>query len=50
MEILRAAVTQKPLLAGDRDSGRAELAVCVATGDDRLCANVLLTIGYVPPA
>jgi L-fucose mutarotase len=27
-----------------------DLAVCVATGDDRLYANVLLTIGYVAPA
>jgi L-fucose mutarotase len=26
-----------------------DLAVCVATGDDRLYANVLLTIGYVAP-
>jgi L-fucose mutarotase len=27
-----------------------DLAVCVATGDDRLYANVLLTIGYIRPA
>ena len=27
-----------------------DLAVCVATGDDRLYANVLLTIGFVAPA
>jgi len=28
-----------------------DLAVCVATGDDRLYANILLTVGYiVPPA
>jgi L-fucose mutarotase len=27
-----------------------DLAVCVATGDNRLYANVLLTIGYIPPA
>jgi len=26
-----------------------DLAVCVATGDDRLYANVLLTIGYLSP-
>jgi L-fucose mutarotase len=26
-----------------------DLAVCVATGDDRLYANVLLTIGYLEP-
>ena len=26
-----------------------DLAVCVATGDDRLYANVLLTIGYIRP-
>jgi L-fucose mutarotase len=28
----------------------ADLAVCVATGDDRLYANILLTIGYISPA
>jgi L-fucose mutarotase len=27
-----------------------DLAVCVATGDDRLYANLLLTIGFLPPA
>ena len=27
-----------------------DLAVCVATGDDRLYTNVLLTIGYIEPA
>ncbi len=27
-----------------------DLAVCVATGDDRLYANVLLTIGFIAPA
>jgi L-fucose mutarotase len=26
-----------------------DIAVCVATGDDRLYANLLLTIGVVPP-
>ena len=26
-----------------------DLAVCVATGDTRLYANVLLTIGYIRP-
>jgi L-fucose mutarotase len=26
-----------------------DLAVCVATGDDRLYANVLLTVGYLAP-
>lgn len=26
-----------------------DLGVCVATGDDRLYANVLLTVGYVRP-
>jgi hypothetical protein len=25
------------------------LAVCVATGDDRLCANLLLTVGFIAP-
>jgi L-fucose mutarotase len=28
---------------------KPDLAVCVATGDDRLYANVLLTIGYITP-
>jgi L-fucose mutarotase len=27
-----------------------DLAVCVATGDDRLYANVLLTVGYIRPS
>jgi len=27
-----------------------DLAVCVVTGDNRLYANVLLTIGYIAPA
>jgi hypothetical protein len=27
-----------------------DLAVCVATGDDRLYANILLTVGYIPPS
>ena len=27
-----------------------DLAVCVATGDNRLYANILLTIGYIPPS
>jgi len=27
-----------------------DLAVCVATGDDRLCANILLTVGYITPS
>jgi L-fucose mutarotase len=26
-----------------------DLAVCVATGDQRLYSNVLLTVGYIPP-
>ena len=26
-----------------------DLAVCVATGDDRLYTNVLLTVGYISP-
>jgi L-fucose mutarotase len=50
-ELLGAGLPLQPL-------GRAEfyaacrepdLAVCVATGDVRLYANVLLTIGYIPP-
>ena len=27
-----------------------DLAVCVATGDDRLYANILLTVGYLEPS
>jgi L-fucose mutarotase len=27
----------------------SDLAVCVATGDDRLYANILLTIGFIRP-
>jgi L-fucose mutarotase len=27
-----------------------DLAVCVATGDNRLYANILLTVGYIPPS
>jgi L-fucose mutarotase len=27
-----------------------DLAVCIATGDQRLYANVLLTVGYITPA
>ncbi|MGM1065516.1 RbsD/FucU family protein, partial [Saccharothrix sp. Mg75] len=40
----------RPLARQDfYDACRApELAVCVATGDGRLYANVLLTIGFVP--
>jgi L-fucose mutarotase len=26
-----------------------DLAVCVATGDDRLYANILLTVGFIAP-
>jgi L-fucose mutarotase len=26
-----------------------DLAVCVATGDERLYANILLTVGYITP-
>ena len=28
---------------------QADLAVCVATGDDRLYSNVLMTVGYITP-
>lgn len=27
-----------------------DLAVCVATGDNRLYANILLTVGYIAPS
>ena len=29
---------------------KPDLAVCVATGDDQLYSNVLLTIGYIRPS
>src|SRR4051794_28374698 len=33
------------------DAGRApDLALAIATGDSRLYANILLTIGFIPPA
>jgi L-fucose mutarotase len=27
-----------------------DLAICVATGDNRLYASILLTVGYIPPS
>jgi L-fucose mutarotase len=27
-----------------------DLAVCVATGNDRLYANIVLTVGYITPS
>ena len=27
-----------------------DLAVCLATGDNRLYANILLTVGYIAPS
>jgi L-fucose mutarotase len=30
-------------------SREPDLAVCIATSDDRLYANVLLTVGYIRP-
>ena len=53
--MLRLPLIHPPLLAalGRLDFYAAcrgsDLALCVATGDDRLYANVLLTIGYVTP-
>ena len=51
-ELLGPAVPLRPLerfpfYAACREP---DLAVCVATGDDRLYANLLLTIGFVAPA
>jgi L-fucose mutarotase len=43
---LLAALGQLDFYAACRES---DLALCVATGDDRLYANVLLTFGYITP-
>jgi hypothetical protein len=43
---LLAALGRLDFYAACRES---DLALCVATGDDRLYANVLLTIGYITP-
>jgi L-fucose mutarotase/ribose pyranase (RbsD/FucU family) len=59
--VLRSPLIQPPLLAALGAAGHGgrldfyaacrepDLAVCVATGDARLYANVLLTIGYIRP-
>ena len=59
--VLRFPLIHPPLLGPDLplpplgrlefcSAGREpDLAVCVATGDDRLYANILLTVGYIAP-
>jgi L-fucose mutarotase len=50
-EVLGGDVPLQPLARLDfyAECRRPDLAVCVATGDDRLYANLLLTIGYIRP-
>ncbi len=43
-------VTVDQVLEFYAECRQPDLAVCVATGDDRLYANLLLTIGYITPA
>ncbi len=51
-EILGAAVALQPLERFAFYSAASETSVClvVATGEQRVYANILLTIGVVPPA
>jgi L-fucose mutarotase len=50
-ELVRADLALEPVGRLDFYAACREpdLAVCVATGDDRLYANVLLTVGYIRP-
>jgi L-fucose mutarotase len=50
-ELLGAGMPLRPLgrLEFYAECRQPDLAVCVATGDDQLYANVLLTIGYIKP-
>jgi hypothetical protein len=48
MPDLRDVLTRPPDVQ-TRPPDVQTLAVCVATGDDRLYANVLLTVGYISP-
>jgi L-fucose mutarotase len=51
-ELLGAGLPLQPLerLEFYAQCREPDLAVCVATGDGRLYANVLLTIGYIEPS
>ena len=50
-ELLGPGLPLRPLGRMDfyAECREPDLAVCVATGDDRLYANLLLTIGFVAP-
>jgi L-fucose mutarotase len=50
-ELLGPGLPLRPLGRMDfyAECRQSDLAVCVATGDDRLYANLLLTIGFVAP-
>jgi L-fucose mutarotase len=50
-ELLGADLPLQPLgrMEFYAECRKPDLAVCVATGDDRLYANILLTIGYITP-
>jgi L-fucose mutarotase len=51
-ELLGPAVPLQPLGRLDfyATCREPDLAVCVATGDNRLYANILLTVGYIAPS
>ncbi len=51
-ELLGPGLPLRPLVRSDFYAAclSSDLAVCVATGDGRLYANVLLTIGFIEPA
>lgn len=51
-ELLGEGLALRPVerLSFYAECRQPDLAVCVATGDERLYANVLLTIGYIEPA
>ena len=51
-ELLGAGYDLRPLgrLEFYAECRQPDLAVCVATGDQRLYANILLTIGYIIPS
>ena len=51
-ELLGPDIELRPLARLDfyAECREPDLAVCVATGDQRLYANILLTIGYITPS
>ena len=51
-ELLGPEFDLRPLARLDfyAECRQPDLAVCVATGDQRLYANILLTIGYITPS